>query len=47
MQLGGHDVAVAMIASAPDGQYASAQSVLTSMAEDLAQADTQWPNPAC
>ena len=47
VQLGGHDVAVAMIASAPDGQYASAQSVLTSMAEDLAQADTQWPNPAC
>lgn len=47
VQLGVHDVAVAMIASAPDGQYASAQSVLTSMAEDLAQADTQWPNPAC
>lgn len=47
VQLGGHDVAVAMIASAPDGQYASAQSVLTSMADDLAQADTQWPNPAC
>ena len=47
VQLGGHDVAVAMIASAPDGQYASAQSVLTSMAEDLAQADTQWPTPAC
>lgn len=47
VQLGGNDVAVAMIASASDGQYTSAQSVLTSMAEDLAQADTQWPNPAC
>lgn len=47
VQLGGHDVAVALIASSPDGQYASAQSVLTSMAEALAQAETQWPSPAC
>ena len=47
VQLGGHDVAVALIASSPDGQYASAQTVLTSMAEALAQADTQWSSPAC
>lgn len=47
VRLGGHDVAVAMIASSPDGQYASAQAVLTSIAEELAQADTQWPSPAC
>ena len=47
VRLGGHDVAIAMIASSPDGQYASAQAVLTSVAEDLAQADTQWPSPAC
>lgn len=47
VQHGGHDVAVALIASSPDGQYASAQSVLTSMAEALAQAETQWPSPAC
>lgn len=46
-QLGGHDVAVALIASSPDGQYASTQTVLTSMAEALAQAETQWPSPAC
>ena len=43
----GHDVAVALIASSPDGQYASTQTVLTSMAEALAQAETQWPSPAC
>ncbi|MEK0127484.1 MULTISPECIES: hypothetical protein [Corynebacterium] len=47
VQLGGHDVAVALIASSPDGQYASTQNVLTSMAEALAQAETQWPSPAC
>lgn len=47
VQLGGHDVAVALIASSPDGQYASTQTVLTSMAEALAQAETQWPSPAC
>ncbi|MBS5997821.1 MAG: hypothetical protein KIA11_07835 [Corynebacterium sp.] len=47
VQLGGHDVAVALIASSPDGQYASTQKVLTSMAEALAQAETQWPSPAC
>ncbi|MCG7446463.1 hypothetical protein [Corynebacterium sp. ACRPO] len=47
VQLGGHDVAVALIASSPDGQYASTQTVLTSMAEALAQADTQWSSPAC
>ena len=47
VQLDGHDVAVALIASSPDGQYASAQSVLTSMAEALAQSETQWPSPAC
>lgn len=47
VQLDGRDVAVALIASSPDGQYASAQSVLTSMAEALAQAETQWPSPAC
>ena len=46
-ELGGHDVAVALIASSPDGQYASTQTVLTSMAEALAQADTQWSSPAC
>lgn len=47
VQLGGQDVAVALIASSPDGQYASTQTVLTSMAEALAQAETQWPSPAC
>ena len=47
VQLDGHDVAVALIASSPDGQYASTQKVLTSMAEALAQAETQWPSPAC
>ncbi|WP_408920331.1 hypothetical protein [Corynebacterium marquesiae] len=47
VQLGGHNVAVALIASSPDGQYASTQTVLTSMAEALAQAETQWPSPAC
>ena len=47
VQLGGHDVAVALIASSPDGQYPSTQKVLTSMAEALAQAETQWPSPAC
>lgn len=47
VQLGGHDVAVALIASSPDRQYASTQTVLTSMAEALAQAETQWPSPAC
>ena len=47
VQLGGYDVAVALIASSPDGQYASTQTVLTSMAEALAQADTQWSSPAC
>ena len=47
VQLDGHDVAVALIVSSPDGQYASAQSVLTSMAEALAQTETQWPSPAC
>ena len=47
VQLGGHNVAVALIASSPDGQYASTQTVLTSMAEALAQADTQWSSPAC
>ena len=47
VQLGGLDVAVALIASSPDGQYASTQTVLTSMAEALAQPETQWPGPAC
>ena len=47
VRLGGHDVAVALIASSPDGQYASTQAVLTSIAEDLAQANTQWPSSAC
>lgn len=47
VQLGGHNVAVALIASSPDGQYASTQTVLTSMAEALAQAETQWPSPTC
>ena len=47
VQLGGLDVAVALIASSPDGQYASTQTVLTSMAEALAQTETQWPGPAC
>ena len=47
VQLGGQDVAVALIASSPDGQYASTQTVLTCMAEALAQAETQWPSPAC
>ena len=47
VRLGGHDVAVALIASSPDGQYASTQAVLTSMVEELTQADTQWPSPAC
>ncbi|MDK8692745.1 hypothetical protein [Corynebacterium sp. MSK158] len=47
VQLGGHDVAVALIASSSDGQYASTQTVLTSMAEALAQADSQWSSPAC
>ena len=47
VRLGGHDVAVALIGSSPDGQYASTQAVLTSIAEDLAQANTQWPSSAC
>ncbi|MDK4275502.1 hypothetical protein [Corynebacterium accolens] len=45
--IGGREVAVALIASAPDGQYASAQPLLSGMALDLSKADIAWPTPAC
>lgn len=45
--IGGREVAVALIASAPDGQYASAQPLLSGMALDLSKADVAWPTPAC
>jgi hypothetical protein len=45
--IGGREVAVALIASAPDGQYASAQPILSGMAVDLSKADVAWPSPAC
>ena len=45
--IGGREVAVALIASAPDGQYASAQPLLSGMALDLSKADVAWPAPAC
>ncbi|MER0118631.1 hypothetical protein ABRP62_05690 [Corynebacterium sp. KPL2636] len=45
--IGGREVAVALIASAPDGQYASAQPILSGMALDLSKADIAWPTPAC
>lgn len=45
--IGGREVAVALIASAPDGQYASAQPILSGMAVDLSKADVAWPTPAC
>lgn len=45
--IGGREVAVALIASAPDGQYASAQPLLSGMALDLSKAEIAWPTPAC
>ncbi|WP_284785411.1 hypothetical protein [Corynebacterium rhinophilum] len=45
--IGGREVAVALIASAPDGQYASAQPLLSGMALDLSKADVACPTPAC
>ena len=45
--IGGREVAVALIASAPDGQYASAQPLLSGMALDLSKADVAWPTPSC
>jgi len=45
--IGGREVAVALIASAPNGQYASAQPILSGMALDLSKADIAWPTPAC
>ncbi|MDK8679283.1 hypothetical protein [Corynebacterium accolens] len=45
--IAGREVAVALIASAPDGQYASAQPLLSGMALDLSKADIAWPTPAC
>lgn len=45
--IGGREVAVALIASAPDGQYASAQPLLSGMALELSKADVAWPTPAC
>ncbi|WP_237792111.1 hypothetical protein [Corynebacterium accolens] len=45
--IGGREVAVALIASAPNGQYASAQPILSGMALDLSKAEIAWPTPAC
>ena len=45
--IGGREVAVALIALAPDGQYASAQPLLSGMALDLSKAEIAWPTPAC
>ncbi|MER0092445.1 hypothetical protein [Corynebacterium sp. KPL2838] len=45
--IGGREGAVALIASAPDGQYASAQPLLSGMALDLSKADVAWPTPDC
>ncbi|WKS55190.1 hypothetical protein [Corynebacterium accolens] len=45
--IGGREVAVALIASAPNGQYASAQPLLSGMALDLSKAEIAWPTPAC
>ncbi|MDK8470181.1 hypothetical protein [Corynebacterium accolens] len=45
--IGGREVAVALIASAPDGQYASAQPLLSGMALDLSKAEIARPTPAC
>ncbi|MDK4271841.1 hypothetical protein QPX13_07720 [Corynebacterium accolens] len=45
--IGGREVAVALIASAPNGQYASAQPILSGMALDLSKPDIAWPTPAC
>lgn len=45
--IGGREVAVALIASAPDGQYASAQPLLSGMAVDLSKLEVAWPTPAC
>ncbi|MDO5032675.1 hypothetical protein [Corynebacterium sp.] len=47
VQLGGHEVALAVYASAADGSYGQAQAMLTALVQELAAAKVAWPSPQC